>query len=149
MFFFHIDLGEITNYEYDCFEDDPYWGQFTISFMFVPGFFLWIFLSFSLGRILYGKSCKSNCILIGGIISMTALIPAFPVVLLLVKFLSIFHKGDEWKKLNDLMTLCEGQLESYLQVGLQSYIICVRADRQRDQMRGVQCTALQWFDSNF
>ena len=61
---------------------------------------------------------------------MMALIPAFPVLLLLVKLISIFHKGDEWKKLNDLMTLCEGQLESYLQVGLQSYIICVRADRE-------------------
>ena len=61
---------------------------------------------------------------------MIALIPAFPVLLLLVKLISIFHKGDEWKKLNDLMTLCEGQLESYLQVGLQTYIVCVRADRE-------------------
>merc|ERR1719464_2048707 len=56
-------------------------------------------------------------------------IPAFPILLLVVKFISIFHNGSEWKKLNDLMTLCEGQLESYLQVGLQTYIICVRADR--------------------
>ena len=66
-----------------------------------------------------------------------ALIPSFPVLLLVVKFISIFHNGVEWKKLDDLMTLCEGQLESYLQLGLQTYIICVRADRQRDKMRRV------------
>ena len=141
-----IETEEITTYEYDCFEEDPYWGGFTLCFMFVPGFSLWIFISLSLG---HSGLCTSNWVLISSIISMMALIPAFPVLLLLVKFLSIFHKGDEWKKLDDLMSLCEGQLESYLQVGLQSYIICVRADRQRDQMRGVQCTALQWFDSNF
>ena len=140
-----IETEEITTYEYDCFEEDPYWGGFTLCFMFVPGFSLWIFISLSLG---HSGLCTSNWVLISSIISMMALIPAFPVLLLLVKFLSIFHKGDEWKKLDDLMSLCEGQLESYLQVGLQSYIICVRADRQRDQMRGVQCTALQWFDSN-
>jgi hypothetical protein len=66
-----------------------------------------------------------------------ALIPSFPILLLVVKFVSIFHNGSEWKKLDDLMTLCEGQLESYLQAGLQTYIICVRADRQRDKMRRV------------
>ena len=124
-----IETEQITTYVYDCFEEDPYWGGFTLAFIFVPGLFLWIYFSFRLGRNLYGDSWFDNCILIGGIISMMALIPAFPVLLLLVKFISIFHKGDEWKKLNDLMTLCEGQLEAYLQVGLQTYIICVRADR--------------------
>ena len=51
-----IETEEITTYEYDCFEEDPFWGWFTIGFMFVPGFFLWIFLSFSLGRILGVKN---------------------------------------------------------------------------------------------
>ena len=76
-----------------------------------------------------------------GFISTLALIPAFPVVLLIVKFLSIFHNGDEWKKLNDFMTLCEGQVESYLQVGLQSYIICVRADRQPSLIQSLSLSA--------
>ena len=130
---------EITTYEYDCFEEDPYWGGFTLCFMFVPGFFLWMFISLSLSR---SGLCTGNWILFGSIISMMAFIPAFPVLLLLVKFLSIFHQGNEWKKLNDLMTLCEGQLESYLQLGLQSYIICVIADRQRYITRGVQLMCL-------
>ena len=133
-----IETEEITTYEYDCFEEDPYWGGFTLSFMFVPGFFLWISISLSLGR---SGLCTSNWILICSIISMMALIPAFPVLLLLVKFLSIFHQGNEWKKLNDLMTLCEGQLESYLQVGLQTYIICVKADREPSMIQLLSLSA--------
>ena len=86
---------------------------------------------------LYKQSQKKCCYLIAIIIALMALIPSFPVLLLVVKFISIFHNGVEWKKLDDLMTLCEGQLESYLQLGLQTYIICVRADRQRDKMRRV------------
>ena len=60
---------------------------------------------------------------------MIPLIPIFPLLLLLVKMVSVFHHGTEWKKLNDLLTFCEGQLESSLQVGLQFYILTLRADR--------------------
>ena len=57
------------------------------------------------------------------------LIVAYPFLLMLVKFVSIFHHGPQWKRLDQFMTLCEGQLEGYLQVILQTYIVCRRADR--------------------
>ena len=62
-------------------------------------------------------------------VGMLPLIIAYPFLLILVKFISIFHHGLQWKKLDQFMTLCEGQLEGYLQVILQTYIICRRADR--------------------
>ena len=62
-------------------------------------------------------------------VGMLPLIIAYPFLLILVKFISIFHHGLQWKKLDQFMTLFEGQLEGYLQVILQTYIICRRADR--------------------
>ena len=62
-------------------------------------------------------------------VGMLPLIVAYPFLLILVKFTSIFHHGLQWKKLDQFMTLCEGQLEGYLQVILQTYIVCRRADR--------------------
>ena len=62
-------------------------------------------------------------------IGFLPLIVAYPFLLMLVKFVSIFHHGPQWKRLDQFMTLCEGQLEGYLQVILQTYIVCRRADR--------------------
>ena len=62
-------------------------------------------------------------------VGMLPLIVIYPFLLILVKFTSIFHHGLQWKKLDQFMTLCEGQLEGYLQVILQMYIVCRRADR--------------------
>ena len=33
-----------TVYELECFETDPFWGWFTISFMILPGVFLWMYI---------------------------------------------------------------------------------------------------------
>ena len=62
-------------------------------------------------------------------VGLLPLIVAYPFLLMLVKFVSIFHHGLQWKRLDQFMTLCEGQLEGYLQVILQTYIVCRRADR--------------------
>merc|ERR1711974_207162 len=43
--------------------------------------------------------------------------------------MAIFNHNAQLKELSDLMTLCEGQLESYLQTLLQLYIITSRPDR--------------------
>ena len=60
---------------------------------------------------------------------MLPVIPVFPIMLLSIKFVSIFNHGSEWKKINDIVSMFEGQVEAYLQVGLQSYIILTRPDR--------------------
>ena len=39
-----IETKNIT-FEFECMETDPYWGGFTLSFMAIPGFMLWIFFS--------------------------------------------------------------------------------------------------------
>ena len=62
-------------------------------------------------------------------VGLLPLIVVYPFLLILVKFISIFHHGQQWKRLDQYMTLFEGQLEGYLQVILQTYIICRRADR--------------------
>jgi hypothetical protein len=62
-------------------------------------------------------------------VGLLPLFVAYPFLLMLVKFVSIFHHGLQWKRLDQFMTLCEGQLEGYLQVILQTYIVCRRADR--------------------
>ena len=63
------------------------------------------------------------------VLAMIPLVVLYPLLLIVVKFVSIFHHGVQWQKLNNFMTLFEGQIEGYLQVGLQSYIVCSRADR--------------------
>ena len=60
---------------------------------------------------------------------MIPLVVLYPILLIVVKFVSIFHHGVQWQKLNNFMTLFEGQIEGYSQFGLQSYIVCSRADR--------------------
>ena len=59
------------------------------------------------------------CYLVLFILGMLPLIIAYPILLMIVKFVSTFHHGTEWKKLDSFMTLFEGQIEGYLQVTLQ------------------------------
>ena len=76
------------------------------------------------------EDSKLKCVYI--VLSALGLLPlivVYPFLLILVKFISIFHHGQQWKRLDQYMTLFEGQLEGYLQVILQTYIICRRADR--------------------
>ena len=54
----------------------------------------------------------------------------FPLLLISVKILCLFHNGAELTRLNNILTFAEGQIESFCQLGLQIYIIFSRADRQ-------------------
>ena len=65
----------------------------------------------------------SYCYFVLSILGMLPLIIAYPILLMIVKFVSIFHHETEWKKLDSFMTLFEGQIEGYLQVTLQ-VILC-------------------------
>ena len=62
-------------------------------------------------------------------ILMLFLIPLFPVLLLLVKFVAIFHQRKEWKKLSNMMTLCEGSVNLLIffvemgRIGCAIYIV--------------------------
>ena len=40
----NINRAGRTVYELECYETDPYWGWFTVSFMTLPGVFFWIFI---------------------------------------------------------------------------------------------------------
>ena len=53
----------------------------------------------------------------------------FPVLLIIVKAMLIINNGKELKKLGYIMTLSEGQMESFCQLGLQLYIIMEKPDR--------------------
>ena len=54
----------------------------------------------------------------------------FPLLLISVKIICLFHNGAELTRLNNILTFAEGQIESFCQLGLQIYIIFSRADRQ-------------------
>ena len=68
-------------------------------------------------------------------------IPIFPIVLILVKAVSIFHHGKEWKQLKAIFTYYEGQFESFFGFGLQTYILLERADRQPSMIQKVSILA--------
>jgi len=120
-----------TIYEYRCFETDKTWGILSLTFMCIPGLFFWMYMTFSLTKMdCWPEDSRLKYGYIGLLaVGMLPLIIAYPFLLILVKFTSIFHHGLQWKKLDQFMTLCEGQLEGYLQVILQTYIVCGRADR--------------------
>ena len=54
----------------------------------------------------------------------------FPVVLILVKLVSLITPGSEWKRNIIWLTSMEGELESSLQLLLTLFIIYTRADRR-------------------
>ena len=75
------------------------------------------------------------------ILAIILCIPIFPIFLLFVKVVSIIHHGKEWKKLKVILTYYEGQFESFLGFGLQTYIILERADRQPSMIQKVSIIA--------
>ena len=117
-----IQSGNQTTekFQFSCWEQDPYWGTLTLSFTFLPGVALLI-------RLLQSKEVRKSCCKI--IFAILASI-IFPVTLLVVKIISLFQFGEEWKRVATLVTACESQVESFLQAGLQFYIIQSRHDRQ-------------------
>ena len=112
-----------------CFEIDIQWGRMTLSFIFLPGVVFGTLVAYGL----YKQPAEEKDIFyVFKMLLTPLLIPLFPFLFILVKLVSIVHHGphgEKWKKLDELFTLCEGQIESSLQTALQTYIIFYRFDR--------------------
>lgn len=121
-----IELDGINSEEflrYSCVEKDIIWGSLVSAFIFMPGVLFWSLIAYQIRR--------SNLLLTLFLtIALIPLIPLFPFILLFVKFVAIFNDGPELTRLKTMVSLCEGQIESFLQLGLQVYIILYRSDRQ-------------------
>jgi hypothetical protein len=118
--------GSVTNkfvQEYHCYERDPIWGGLVATFIFLPGVLFWSLLAYQIRK----KNLLLPILLIP-IIPLLAVI--FPFILILVKFLAIFNEGPQMTRLKNIVSLCEGQIESMFQLGLQVFIILYRADRK-------------------
>ena len=105
--------------KYHCFEEDPIWGALVATFIFLPGVLFSSLIAYQIR--------KKNLLLP---ILVILMIPFFPFFLLLVKFLAIFNEGPQMTRLKNIVSLCEGQVESMFQLGLQVFIILYRADRK-------------------
>ena len=119
-FYISIDLLVV------CFEIDIQWGRMTLSFIFLPGLVFGALVVYGLYK---QPADEKDIFTVLKMLLTPLLIPLFPILFILVKFVSIFHHGEKWKKLDELFTLCEGQIESSLQTALQTYIIFYRFDR--------------------
>ena len=108
---------------YSCVEKDIIWGSLVTAFIFMPGVLFSSLLAYQIRR-------NTLFLRIVLIVALIPLIPLFPFILLLVKFVAIFNDGPELTRLKTMVSLCEGQIESFLQLGLQVYIILHRADRR-------------------
>ena len=109
----------------NCFEKDIFFGSVVTAFIFLPGLALSVILATQL------CNCKKPKELILLICILPFLIPTFPILLILVKILSLFHQAEEWKKLNNLVTVCHGQFQSFRQMGLQIFVILITANQTR------------------
>ena len=94
---------------------------YILTYPIFSGILFWSLVAYELGK-------KTYSILI--FLLSPILIAFFPVFLILVKFIALFHYGVHWKRLCNLVTLCEGQVEALLQLALQTYIIFNRSDRK-------------------
>ena len=120
--------NEEVTYTYECFEEDKWWGYFTLCFVFVlPG-------SLQVVRVFRASgSLEARCHkIIGYAISLglILLMPFFPLQVFFIKLFAFLTNGPEMKKISQLMTLYEATSESIPQLVLQLYIIFTRADRQ-------------------
>ena len=114
--------GAVSNkffQQHHCYERDPIWGGLVATFIFLPGVLFWSLIAYQIR--------KKNLLLP---ILAIPLIPLFPFILILVKFLAIFNEGPQMTRIKNLVSLCEGQVESMFQLGLQVFIILYRADRK-------------------
>ena len=104
-----------SNLQFECFERDFIWGFASLVSMFLPGFF-------GLSQIAEGKGDTFNPVVILSF-------PFFPLVLLAVKILGLFNPGPNWKIFAQRFGIQEGRLGSQYQLGLQLFIVFIRADR--------------------
>ena len=110
-------------FRFSCFEYDVFWGLLAILFVLLPG------AAFSALNAIKLKQAKSTLFWLFLLLSPLTTV-LFPLLLISVKILCLFHNGAELTRLNNILTFAEGQIESFCQLGLQIYIIFSRADRQ-------------------
>ena len=115
-----------TNFRFDCIEVHQIWGSLVTTFIFLPGVLFWSMTAYQLRKKNLCRPLLNLCLPL----LLLPLIPSFPIILLLVKFLAIFNQGTQMNRLKNLVSLFEGQIESFLQLGLQLYIILERSDRK-------------------
>ena len=139
IFFYLIQL---LSSSYNCFEIDQVWGWLTISYIFLPGLPFAVMMAYKTISWTIEReniscfSCKflmlifQICYFSISLIFPTLIVACtFPVLLIIVKAMLIINNGKELKKLGYIMTLSEGQMESFCQLGLQLYIIMEKPDR--------------------
>ena len=110
-------------FRFSCFEYDVFWGLLAILFVLLPG------AAFSALNAIKLRQAKSSLFWLFLLMSPLTTV-LFPLLLISVKILCLFHNGAELTRLNNILTFAEGQIESFCQLGLQIYIIFSRADRQ-------------------
>ena len=115
-----LNYQTIVTYDYSCFEQDPTWGWITLTIVFLPGAALFF-------RLIFRQEVR-NC---AGKVCIAILASLFfPLTILLTKCYKLFQFGEEWNRVGALLAQCEGQVENFLQAGLQWYIILSRPDRE-------------------
>ena len=124
----HIEFEQIL-----CFEQDPMWGQATIGFLLLPGFFF----ASEVSTIICDHRGKTSD-LYHSLLTVCLAFPCriiFPLVLILVKVVSLINPGPEWKRVNARITWLESSWESAFQTILTLFIIFSRTDRQPSSMQ--------------
>ena len=99
--------------EFECFEQDPIWGQMSLVFMFLPGIF---------GAIVWKGAYR-------GVLLAFLTSPIFPLVALIVKTIELLNPGKNWKLLAKRLSTAEAMGESRCQFFLQLFIVFTKADR--------------------
>ena len=123
MFYAHLSIFLFLPSRFSCFEYDVFWGWLAILFVLLPG------AAFSALNAIKLRQAKSSLFWLFLLMSPLTTV-LFPLLLISVKILCLFHNGPELTRLNNILTFAEGQIESFCQLGLQLYIIFSRADRQ-------------------
>ena len=105
--------------EIECFETDVIWGGVTVLLIFLPGAHFAQDVSEIISKVMQNKvgCCTLYCLLL----LPTMLV--FPVVLILVKLVSLITPGSEWKRNIIWLTSMEGEWESSMQLLLTLFII--------------------------
>ena len=112
-------------YRIRCFEMEVFFGSFSTAFIFLSGFALSVIIAMQM------CDCKKPKEALFLTCVLPFLIPTFPILLVLVKLISLFHHQKEWKKLDDLLTFCQVHFGSFRQCGLQIFVILLTKNANR------------------
>ena len=119
-----LEIPEIVFEEVSCFEIDQIWGWLTFSFILLPGFGLTLNIAIWINHHTKGNKGWALILLI-----LPFACALFPVLLVVVKIITLVNPGSEWEKVVSSITAIEGRWESSFQMLLTLFIILSRADR--------------------